>query len=366
MKNVLTAGAALLLSTSIVNAGGLDRSGQPTGILFEEGNVVQLSFGNVSPDVSGTAVALLGGTESGDMSPSYTTFGFGIKEDITDDITVAFVLDQPYGGSVDYPTGTGYFAAGSTAEVSSYALTGLVKYQATDQISVYGGLRYQVIESEVEIPAAAYTLETDPTEGVGYVIGAAYEMPEIALRVALTYNSEIEHTQTTLENGALETETEFASPQSVNLNFQSGVAEDTLVFGSIRWAEWSTFAFTPAGYAAATGGSSLLSYDDDTVTYSLGVGRRFSDVFSGFATIGYEAATGGFSGNLGPTDGFTSFGVGGTYQVQENIKLTGGISYVMIGDAVVENPVPALAGTDGADFTDNSALGAGVQLTVSF
>ncbi|SFS09794.1 outer membrane protein transport protein [Yoonia litorea] len=364
MKNVLTAGAALLLTTSIATAGGLDRSGQGVGILWEDGDVIQLSFGGASPTVSGTAIPLLGGFDSEDMSPSYFNLGFGYKNELSDTTSIAVIIDQPFGGDVDYPVGTNYFAQGATASVDSFAVTGLVKYQLNENASVYGGLRYQSIKSAVEIPAGPYELETESTTGTGYVVGAAYEIPEIAFRVALTYNSAIDHEQETLENGVLATTTSFSSPQSVNLDFQSGVAEDTLVFGTIRWAEWSSFAFTPAGYAGANAGASLLSYDDDTVTYTLGVGRRFSDVFSGFATVGYEAATGGYSGNLGPTDGFTSVGLGGTYQVQENLKLTGGITYVMIGDAVVENPLAP--DTDGAFFEDNSAIGAGLRVTYSF
>jgi long-subunit fatty acid transport protein len=298
------------------------------------------------------------------MSPTYLTLGFAYKNELSDQLSIALIIDQPYGGNVDYPTGTNYFAAGATAEVNSTAITGLVKYQVNDNTSVYGGLRYQTIKSEVEIPAQPYTLETESTSGLGFVVGAAYEMPEIALRVALTYSSEIDHEQDTLENDVLPTVTEFNSPQSINLDFQTGVAQDTLVFGSIRWAEWSSFAFTPAGYAGATSGSSLLSYDDDTITYNLGVGRRINDEFSAFASIGYEAATGGYSGNLGPTDGFTSIGLGGTYQIQENLKVTGGIRYVLVGDTKVASPFDPSA--DGAVFEDNTALGGGLQITYNF
>ena len=366
MKNVMTAGAALLLTTSIASAGGLDRSGQGVGVLWEEGDVIQLSFGGASPSVSGTAVPGLGGFGSGDMSPTYFTLGFGYKNELSDQLSIAVIVDQPFGGDVDYPAGTNYFAQGSTATVDSYAVTGLVKYQLNDNASVYGGLRYQSIKSAVTIPAGPYELETESTTGTGYVVGAAYEVPEIALRVALTYNSAIDHTQSVTENGNPTPDVNFNSPQSVNLDFQSGVAEDTLVFGTIRWVEWSTFAFTPLGYALANDGDSLLSYDNNTITYTLGVGRRFSDQFSGFATVGYEKANGGFAGNLGPTDGFTSVGVGGTYQLQDNLKLTGGISYVMVGNAVIEDPRDSEEGEDGAYFTDNSAIGGGLRITYSF
>ena len=45
MKKIFTIGAILLLTTTAATAGGLDRSGQGIGIIFEEGNAVELSFG---------------------------------------------------------------------------------------------------------------------------------------------------------------------------------------------------------------------------------------------------------------------------------------------------------------------------------
>ncbi len=363
MNKFLLSSAALALTATGALAGGLDRSGQGIGIIFKDGNYAELSFGSVSPDISGTAVPILGGVSSGNMAPDYTQLGFGIKTEINDNIDFALIFDKPFGGDVAYPTGTGYFAQGATATVDSSAFTAVLNYQINERVSVHAGLRTQSIETAVEIPAGPYVLETEKTSGTGYLVGAAYEIPDIALRVALTYNSEIEHSQNITENGLLNTVVEFASPQSVNLDFQTGVAADTLVFGSVRWVEWSAFDFAPAGYAAANMGSSLLSYDDDTITYSIGVGRRINEQLSVAATIGYEASTGGFSGNLGPTDGSTSFGLGATYTM-DNIEVTGGIRYVKVGDAVVQNPLAP--GTDGANFTDNSALGVGLKIGYNF
>ena len=49
MKQALTVGAALLLTTSMAQAAGLDRSGQGIGVIFEDGSSVELSFGSVRP-----------------------------------------------------------------------------------------------------------------------------------------------------------------------------------------------------------------------------------------------------------------------------------------------------------------------------
>ena len=384
MKKVLSAGAALLLTTSIAQAGGLDRSGQGVGIIFEEGNVVQLSFGFVSPEVSGETVSTVAGEPigqtSGNMAVAYSQFAGGVKYGINDQVDVALIFDQPFGANVDYSDNSAFYYAGATtADVTSTAITALARYKIDENYSVHGGLRYQSIEATIGLPAVgSYTLEGESSSGTGIVVGAAYEIPDIALRVSLTYSSSITHDMPSTENCAApasfcdnaESTTTFKSPESLNLDFQTGIAEDTLLFGSIRYAKWTQFDFAPATYKTITGtpgdpndGNSLQSYDEDTFAYSLGVGRRLSDAFSGAVSIGYEAAQGGFSGNLGPTDGNVSFGLGGTYTTGDT-KVTAGIRYIMLGDADTENPfAPTTVATE---FRDNSAIGFGMQITQSF
>ena len=62
MNKHLTAAGALLASATMVNAAGLDRSGQDVSVIFEDGNYFQLSYGNVNPTVTG--VHSLGGPKA--------------------------------------------------------------------------------------------------------------------------------------------------------------------------------------------------------------------------------------------------------------------------------------------------------------
>lgn len=371
MKNLTITGAALLLSTTAAYAGGLDRSGQPVGILFEEGNVVELSFGNVSPDVSGTTVGTgLGSFSSGNMASSYVQIGAGLKYDLNEQVSLALIFDQPYGASVSYDgADVGYYTGAATADVTSSSITAMARYKIDGNFSVHGGLRYQTVEASVgkpTIPGGGYTIDSEPSSAVGFVAGAAYERPEIALRVALTYNSAIEHdieaTEVCVVAACTTATTTVETPESINLDFQTGVAADTLVFGSVRYAKWTQFDFAPPGHAGL-GLGSLQDYDDDTVAYSLGVGRRFNDEWSGALTIGYEGSTGGFAGNLAPTDGNTSVGLGATY-TGDGFKVTGGVRYIMLGDAETEHPL--IPGSVGSSFTDNTAIAAGVKVVYSF
>lgn len=68
MKNILTVGAALMLTTTAATAGGIDRSGQSIGAIFEDGKYVELSYGYVTPSVSGSILG--GAVNSGNVTPS--------------------------------------------------------------------------------------------------------------------------------------------------------------------------------------------------------------------------------------------------------------------------------------------------------
>lgn len=374
MKILFATATALTVAAAVANAAGLDRSGQSIGVLFEQGRYGELSFGAVSPSVSGVAGPLLGqgaGFESGSVSPNFANFGAAYKADLNDTLSYALIYDQPFGAAVDYTNASPfYFANAAVAEFSSQALTGVLQYNLPSNVSVFGGLRLQEVEATTNIPFIdvdfGYDIVGSPDWGVGYVVGVAYEKPEIALRVALTYNSEIEHSLDTIEMSPLDggaprsSQTEIITPRSINLEFQSGVARDTLVFGSVRWVEWGDFAIAPADYEALTT-MSLVGYAGDYTTWSLGVGRRLNDTWSIAATVGYEEPLGAFVNNLGPTDGFASVGIGATY-TQGDMKITGGVRFIEVGDADTALPGIAPAGI----FDGNTAVAAGIKVGFTF
>jgi long-subunit fatty acid transport protein len=359
MRRVLAASGALALMTGAAAAGGVERSSQSVAILFEQGSYAELSFGRVSPNVSGNLAPPAPAIGSGDMAPGYNTVSLGYKTDLTDRISMALILDQPIGADVAYPSGTGYPAAGSTATIDATAVTGIVRYKMPSNFSVYGGIRAQTVSGEVALQPSGYTMSTSTETDYGWLVGVAYERPEIALRVALTYNSAIDHTFTVQENGGPSLPFTTTVPQSWNLEFQSGVAADTLVFGSIRYVDWTEFDITPVGYLGITG-SSLVSYDDDTTTYTLGVGRRFNETWSGSLSFSHEAGTGPFSGNLGPTDGSTSVQVAAVY-TRGPMKITGGLRYIDIGEAQTR-----LSPTTTTNFSGNHGWAAGLRIGYSF
>lgn len=371
MKKALLQACALCVGATGVQAGGLDRSGQGVNILFEQGSVVQARLGYAIPDVSGE----LNGTDSGNVTENFFTPGLAYKTSLTETLDFAIVYDQPFGADVSYSPE--YFLSqnpvpgGRTdvlrAEADIDAITALLRYKFDGGFSAIGGIRVQRLDANVAVPrAAGYQIDTDAEVDFGYVVGVAWERPEIAARVALTYNSKIKHSLSQTESFnppqaagtglvlSSDSTTDVETPQSVNLDFQTGVAPRTLVFGTIRWVDWPQTVYNPPVFETITG-NNLVDYESPYWTFTLGLGRQFTEQFAGAVTVGYENSTDDLVSDLGPTDGFWSVGVGGTYTL-DKAEFSGGIRYTDIGDATTNN---------GARFTGNSAWAVGLQVTYS-
>ena len=132
-----------------------------------------------------------------------------------------------------------------------------------------------------------------------------------------------------------------------------GIAPETLLFGSIRWVDWSEFEISPPNYPLGT----LVDYQEDWTTYTLGIGRRFSDKWSGAIQVSHEPAAAYLPfTTLGPVDGRTSIGVAATY-TEGHMKITTGITYVDLGET---------ANLVNTQFSGGDAVGIGVRIGYTF
>ncbi|PZX39334.1 long-subunit fatty acid transport protein [Roseinatronobacter thiooxidans] len=352
-------------------AGGIERSPQSMNILFQQGNYLEMGASYARPSVSGSLATVAGtplqGQPTGNIARSFVSGSLGLKGDISEQIAYAIVLDQPFGADTLYPSGSAL--AGSLGKVENTTLTAILRYKFEGGFSAHAGVRSSWTKGTAEIavsPVLNYALSTQTDQAWGYLLGVAYEMPEIALRVALTYNSSITHTFRATETGVSPVPADtFNSklPQSVNLEFQTGVAEDTLVFGSVRWVNWKQFDITPPDYAASpnplSGGAPrgpLVAYQKNSTTYTLGVGRRFNENWSGSVSLAYDTGNGNPTSNLGPTGNRLTLGLGASYTI-DNVTISGGMQYARIGNATT---------TLGSQFSKNSAIGAGIRIGYRF
>ena len=396
MKQTITGIAALLLGTSPLFAAGIERAPQSLGVLFEEGNYAELSFGGVDPTVQGHDNSALTGYpfKTGDVAQGYGFVGLAYKHQFSPNLSAAFIMEQPFGADILYPTQPGpapnpaaegsVLFGGTRATVDSTTFTALARYKFENNFSIHGGIRGSKASGVVALNGPAYSVfsgykaELDDSWGAGYVIGAAYEIPDIAARVSLTYNSSIEHDFDTRETGNAidpdgpgpapsmpllngESSTKVKTPQSITLEGQTGIAADTLLFGSIRWVKWSEFKVDPANFTKLNGGEGLVDLEDET-TYTIGVGRKFTENWSGSVSFNYENGGDDLVSPLAPTNGRKGITVAAIY-TQDNIKITTGINYTKLGDAKPETGTPDVAR---AEMDDNDAWGVGVRIGYSF
>ena len=365
MYRFAAATAALLASTAIAQA-DISRTDQSMRVLFEEvgptGQYVELSFGSVRPTAR-TANANVPYNPLQD----YTLPGFAYLGRVNDNLSFAVIYDTPFGADVGYRAGVPFFGGGASVETD--ALTVIGRYEFGNGFSVHAGVRAMEASGSIYTNVAGATfdrLNASSDIGFGYLVGGAYEIPDIALRVALTYHSAIDLDFTGTEQtfnpatgaaipGTLRA-TAFAVefPESLNLEFQTGIAEDTLLFGSIRHQWWDGFNLT-----TATG--RYVNFTTDSTTYQIGVGRRFNENWSG--SISYQHRTEGAIPSdtaLSPTTGFDTITLAGRYDM-DNITISAGLTYGRPGDQIVNN---AVAGP--ISFDDNEIVAVGLRVGFRF
>lgn len=363
----LSVGLALATFATTATAGNLDRNKTPIDIIFESGNRAELSFGYVSPSVSGTDTL---GNATGNVGNAFGLASGALKLQFSKGFSLAAIYDQPYGTDIEYsgdPASTQLGGTAATAETD--ALTVMLRYDVSDRIMVYGGPRVVSAKGNISPsglalgPLDGYNLRLSPNQGIGYVVGAAYAIPETAFRVALTYHSavnlELPSTET-FPGGAPVAigPTKLTLPQSAKLQIQSLIAGNNLAFGSIRWSDWRTFEIDPPS------ATPNLAETSDAWTYEIGIARQFTEKFSASLAFSYERRVDNTPiSPLAPTGGYQSLSLGGKYQITDAVTFSTGIQYYWLGDALVRT---GPSNTVQASFRNNEAIGVGAKIGVSF
>ena len=292
----------------------------------------------------------------------------------------------------------------TNVEVRSQSLTGILgmKFGANKNFQVYGGPVAQRIQADTKLrglaygPATGYTSTSNPDMDYGYIAGVSFSKPEIALKAALTYRSEIDHDTQISEfyplagirtaagaqqQGASAEQAaalgaaaanrnskyEISTPKSVNFDFQTGINPTTLATAKVRWVPWSDFVITPPLYndtsklnpLYADGGLNLVEYDDDQWMVELGLAKRVAPALAISGTVGWDSGAGDPTTSLGPVEGYYSVGLGAKYNVTENWAVSAGGKYLWFGDAQGALPTDKIV----ADFEDNDGYIAGVKLS---
>lgn len=272
---------------------------------------------------------------------------------------------------------------GTNVEVRTQNLTGLLgmKLGQNNEFQIYGGPVAQRLKADVKLRGSAYetatgyNLNVNPDMDYGWIAGVQYSKPEIALKAALTYRSEIDHSVEAYEflplsalkgvNPSQVNKMEVTTPKSVNFDFQTGINPTTLATAKVRWVPWSDFAITPPLYNASSKGTygpnglNLVDYEKDQWQVELGLGKRVADNLAISGTVGWDSGAGNPTTSLGPIEGYYSVGLGAKYDFNKNWALSAGGKYLMFGDA--EGKIPN--GNVVSNFEDNDGFALGVKLS---
>ena len=374
MKKKFYAGLAALICSSpiLVHAEGLERINVDPSFLFTKGNFAEIGFANIDPSlpaVKGTGSAFT--FQSGlDVGQSFSALTGSVKTEMGDNFDLGlFYTSQGNGVGLDYGTITGLegnITIKADLEIPTLAAIG--KYQINDAMSVFVGAKQTTVKAGATLklgmdsnsntnPDVTSHWELAEKSGIGAIYGAAYEMPEIALRVVLTIEDDIAlNIPATAKGGLADTGTATASiGDAMSLNFQTGIAEDTLLFGNIRRSSW---ADNQVKVPVLVAGLTQVSSFSDGDSYSLGIGRKINDDLSLSISGFYDGSSGGSISELAPTGATRTLSLGGKYAISDAADLSFGGSYSQRGDA--------LTSSYKASLTDSKVISLGAKVGFRF
>jgi long-chain fatty acid transport protein len=395
----LTALGALALSTTAAYSGGWETGRLSTGFLYQEGNYLESSFGSLNYSINGTIQApastthkmakdqqrmsVSGKFQIGSLDVGLTSFGSGAIQmdgqsaaaDTTacstaiSDLTAATTAAGIAQGT-DNPTATaGMGAAIGAMRVScSYVPSADVKvdtnaliarYRFNENFSVIGGVRQAKIKSSsVTTMASSYAI--DPTNKTGVVYGLAYERPDIALRLEVLRSEKIEIGLGGLAAGVLPiTGSNMVVPEATTVNFQTGIAKDTLLMASAHKVGWAASQIEVT--VTALPALSISSEFSDSTSYSLGLGRKLSEQTSASLTYSWENGSGSTSGSaFTMSNGSETLSAGVSHKIKA-LTISGGISYTKVGDVEVTHATGL-----SSSYAGNSVTAAGVKIGYNF
>jgi long-chain fatty acid transport protein len=400
MKSVyLTTLGALALSTTAAHSGGWETGRLSTGFLYQEGNYLESSFGSLNYSINGTIQApantthkmakdqqrmsVSGKFQIGSLDVGLTSFGSGAIQmdgqsaaadttacstaisDLTASTTAA-AIDQ---GTAN-PTATADMGAaiGAMRVSCSYVPSADVKvdtnaliarYRFNENFSVIGGVRQAKIKSSsVTTMAANYAINS--TSKTGMVYGFAYERPDIALRLEVIRSEKIEIGLEGVAAGGLPiTGSNMVVPEATTVNFQTGIAKDTLLMASAHKVGWAASQITVTVPALAA--LNISSEFSDSTSYSLGLGRKLSEQTSASLTYSWENGSGSTSGSaFTMSNGSKTLSAGVSHKINA-LTISGGISYTKVGDVEVTHATGL-----SSSYAGNSVTAVGLKIGYSF
>lgn len=393
-------------------ASALDQSGQSILPFLESGNYFEANAFAVDASISGVVhdrpnlVRENQTRDTGDIGQNVQFYTAALKLQLTDQFSFGLLYDQPFAAKTAYPlrpnnsySDNDFSQEGTSVDVESQDLSFIFGYSPYKNFQIYGGPVYQKVKGKASFRGMAYTEAFNGYEAnfkekgeLGWLLGASYQIPEIALKAAVTYRSKIKYkfqVEESIFGEALQfvepAKTTIETPQSVNIDFQTGVAEKTIAYMNLRWVNWKDFNIRPTQYNALTAsyldeltggaykeGVDLDSYQKDQYNAIIGIGHQLTDKWSFATDVGWDSGTGDPASTLGPMKGSCSFGVGTQFNPAPNYFIAAGVKYYWLGDAKSEDgayylPIDGIKElAEQAAFKNNHAIAYGLKIGYRF
>lgn len=347
-------------------ASALESSSQSIASFLQPHHYAELSTAIVDANISGKTLrpdANNPSTFTEISTPNFTDSFYisnaAFKLQLHPHWSLGLIYDQPFSTDIGYALEPVVSSPADLVnavhfQLDTHNLTALFGYQPNPSWNFYTGLSYQTLDTELKISGqsmgilADYIATTDQDPAVGWLTGIIYEIPEYALKTSLTYRSRIQHkpqfheqTSSTPEIPILNsTSTQHISidtPQSINLEFQSGITPRNIVYSTLRWVNWKKFKMiSPLMSSAEPVPVNLVDYQKNQLSTTLGVAHVFNEQWTTALDIGFDSGIGNPASTLSPSDDYYSFGVGGFYHMRSNLFIAGGIKYFRLNKAKVE------------------------------
>ncbi len=357
-KNGVLTAAALAAFASAAQAGGFSRGEADTDILFEgDDYAFRAGATYVSPRREFETTGGLANND-GSYTEGYWIPSVAAKIGVSENFACALTYTEAFGAHANYgmdarmaairngnnPYGEKGF------DSNEYGATCDVKFDVgKGKLHLLGGVFMQDFSytavNEIDTlpipqdPSRPHgTLRLEDDSAFGYRLGAAYEIPEYALRVSLMYRSKVKHDADEGSYDVMDLGSIFLPatgygtlPQSLKLSAQTGVAPGWLVYGSVKWMDWSVL--DALNYNI--GGRDFRdAYNwKDGWTIQAGVAHVFTEKLTGTVNLTWDKGVG--TGADINTDTWT-LGTGIQAKVGPgDLRFGGGISYLTSGSQSV-------------------------------
>ena len=378
----LTTLGALALSTTAAHSGGWETGRLDTSFLYEDGNYVELSYGNLNYSVNGTTQAgvthpmakdqtrtsISGKFQLGDFDIGLTSFGSG-----------AIQMDGQNAAAVLSAAGAAGLSVVPSADVKLDTQAIMGRYSFNDNWSATVGLRQAKLKaSTVTTLAAEYAI--DATSKTGMVYGIAYEIPKYALKVEVLQSEAITMGLTGTATNAnfpspfdLAATTQLNIPEATTLKIETGIAENTLLMVSAHRVKWGTsqIVVDVAGVPNVPGVIASDSLDtgstfSESTSYSVGLGRKLSEDTAVSLTYSWEngagaAATSPFT----MSNGSKTLSAGVKHKI-DAFTISAGVSYTKAGDVNVTHMSGGSPSGLTASYAGNSVTAFGLKVGYNF